>query len=39
MGKASAFAYLFLAAPLVLAGCNQPPALTAAPNDAPAAST
>jgi hypothetical protein len=29
MGKASAFAYLFVAAPLVLAGCNQPPADTA----------
>jgi hypothetical protein len=29
MGKASAFAYLFLAAPLMVAGCNQPPADTA----------
>lgn len=36
MGKASAFAYLFLAAPLVLAGCNQPPAQEPATNEAAA---
>ncbi|HEX6865742.1 MAG TPA: hypothetical protein VF122_00780 [Caulobacteraceae bacterium] len=36
MGKASAFAYLFLAAPLLLAGCNQPPAENdTAPVEAP----
>ena len=39
MGKASAFTYLFLAAPLALAACNQPAANSTAPTDATTTAT